>query len=487
MPKSLKIAIWTGSGVVGVLAFLAVAGLFFIDANDFKPQLEVAASRATGMKVQVKGAVSVGFFPRLHIALEDVQVRNRGIEVGSARQAKLGIGLFSLLGKKVRVRTISLKNAKLYIERDQHGVFNFENAEIPKGTPRTLDLVRLSVLDATVSYVDKQSGNGFSAKDCTLEASRLKLTGVASVDLMKNIHITANMICARVSSKKFVVSDLNLSAQGENGIFHLKPVSMQVFSGQGSGQVAADFSDQVPRWQVQYRLSKFRVEEFLEPQKPMRNLKGPMDFFTSLSMQGKTLKAMQQTAGGEATLMGENLTLVGRDLDRELALYDSTQNFNLVDAGALFFAGPIGVAITKGYDFANLLRGKRGSTKIRTLVSEWRIEHGVAEAQDVAIATNENRLALHGGLDFANQRYQHVTVALVDAKGCTLVRQKILGSFRKPVVEQPNIIGAITGPAINLLTMTKEMFTDRHCELFYRGSVLPPEEMGQGKPGKAVE
>ena len=474
MPKSLKISIWIVSGIVGVVVLLAAAGSFFFDANAFKPQLEAAASRAMGMKVQVEGNVSVGFFPGVRITLEGVRVSNRGIEVGSAQQAKLGIGLLPLLKKEVQVRTVSLKNAKLTVERDRHGVFSFENTEKPKGTPRTLDLAGLSAMHATVLYVDKQSGKELEASDCKLDASRLRLTGTVGTDMMKHVHVTADMACARVSTKDFVVSDVKLSAQGENGIFHLKPVSMQVFSGQGSGQVHADFSGQVPQWQVQYSLAKFRVEEFLQPLKPKQAVKGFMDFSVKLSMQGKTQKALHQTAVGEASLRGENLMLAGRDLDRELARYASTQSFNLVDAGALFFAGPMGLAVTKGYDFANLFRGQEGSSPIRILVSEWKVEHGIAVAQDVAMATNENRLALKGGLDFVNKRYAHVTVAIVDAQGCTLVRQKIRGPFGKPVVEKPNIIKAIAGPAVNLLAKTKDIITGRRCELFYSGSVTPP-------------
>ena len=212
-------------------------------------------------------------------------------------------------------------------------------------------------------------------------------------------------------------------------------------------------------------------------------VKGAMDFSTTLSMQGKNRKSVQQTVHGEATLRGENLMLVGRDLDRELALYDSTQKFNLVDLGALYFAGPLGLAITKGYDYANLFKGKGGNSQIRKLVSTWKIEHGVAEAQDVALATNENLLALQGGLDFPNEQYQHVTVALVDAKGCTLVRQKISGPFKKPVVERPNIIKAIAGPVRKLLTKTKEAFTGKQCELFYSGSLVT---VGQGNSPMAL-
>ena len=68
---------------------------------------------------------------------------------------------------------------------------------------------------------------------------------------------------------------------------------------------------------------------------------GSMDFSANLSMRRNTVKEITQTAGGEVSLRGENLTLYGNDLDRQFARYESSQNFNLVDVGAFFFAGPI--------------------------------------------------------------------------------------------------------------------------------------------------
>lgn len=103
-----------------------------------------------------------------------------------------------------------------------------------------------------------------------------------------------------------------------------------------------------------------------------------------------------------------------------------------MDAGAFFFAGPVGLAVTKGYDVASIFQGSKGRSEIRTLVSGWKVERGVAQAQDLAMATNENRGVLHGGLDFVNKRFDDVTVALIDAKGCAKVKQKIRGTFQPP-------------------------------------------------------
>jgi AsmA protein len=129
--------------------------------------------------------------------------------------------------------------------------------------------------------------------------------------------------------------------------------------------------------------------------------------------------------------------------------------------------------VTKGFDFANTFRSSSGSSQIRTLVSEWRIERGVAQARDVAMATKENRIALKGGLDFVNGRFQEVTVALIDAGGCAMVQQKIRGPFGKPEVERPNVLTSLAGPVLKLLSRARSLFGGK-CEVFYTGSVAPP-------------
>jgi AsmA protein len=198
-----------------------------------------------------------------------------------------------------------------------------------------------------------------------------------------------------------------------------------------------------------------------------------MDFSASLSMKGVTTDEMVRSASGEASLRGHDLTLEIGDIDKELARYESSQNFNLVDVGALFFAGPLGLVVTKGYNFASIFQSSGGSSQIRTLVSDWRIERGVAQAKDVAMATKENRIALKGRLDFINGRFEEVTVAWIDAQGCAIAQQKIRGPFGKPDVEEPNVLISLAGPALRLLRQARSLFGGK-CSVFYAGSVAPP-------------
>jgi AsmA protein len=261
---------------------------------------------------------------------------------------------------------------------------------------------------------------------------------------------------------------------GKDGVLDLHSVTMRLFGGQGSGSLRADLSGSVPHYHVRYSLSRFRIEEFLKALSPKKVAEGPMDFSATLSMRGKTANEMKRTANGEVSLRGENLTLDGVDLDRVFSRYEASQSFNLVDVGAFFFAGPFAPLITKGYNFASLFQGAGGSSRIRALVSDWKVARGIARANDAAMATNENRIALTGSLDFANERFNDVTVAVVDGKGCAKVRQKIRGPFRKPEVEKVNVLQSAAGPALKLFKQAKKLFGGK-CEVFYAGSVAPPK------------
>ena len=142
--------------------------------------------------------------------------------------------------------------------------------------------------------------------------------------------------------------------------------------------------------------------------------------------------------------------------------------------GALFLAGPLGLVATTCYDVASLSRGTGVGSEIGTLVCDWKVEHGVAQALDVATTTPKNRIALQGRLDFVNDRFDDVTVALIDAKGCATVEQKIRGSFGNPVVEQPGLLSSLAGPALNLLKQGRALLQSEHCDVFYAGSVAAP-------------
>jgi AsmA protein len=475
MSRSLKRILFTIGGAVGLLALVALAAPLVVDVNRYKPRLEVAASDALGMDVRVGGRLGMGFFPGFHVTVEDGHILGeQGVAVASAKRARLWIELFPLLRREFRLRRIELTQPRLSIERDPEGRFNVERLKKAAALLGALDGANVSLSDGTLLYADRSSGEGFEATGFNLNVSRLRFTGEKGPELLKGLSLKAELACGEIRTKDLSVSGLKISVGGKDGVFELKPVTMRIFGGQVAGGIQADLSGPVPLCQIRCSLPHFRIEEFLKTLSPKKAAEGAMDFSASLSMRGSTMSQMVQTAAGEVSLRGENLTLVDEDLDRRLSRFESSQNFNLVDVGAVFFAGPLGLAVTKGYNFASLFRGSGGSSRIRTLVSDWKVERGVAQAKDVAMATSENRIALQGGLDFVNGQFADVTVAVIDASGCARVRQAIRGSFGEPVVEKPRVFTSLAGPVFKLVKQTRGLLPGGPCEVFYSGSVAPP-------------
>jgi len=475
MSKSLKAITYVIGALIGLLVLAAIALFLFLDVNAYKPRLEAAASGITGMEVSVNGRLGIGFFPGLLVTLEDVHIRNRGTELVTARKARIGVDFLALLDKDVRIKTIVLEQPSLSIERDRDGRFNFQKSEESRGPLPNLNLAKMSISDGRLRYLDTQSGKGFEAAECSLDVSHLQLSNRDRPGIMKNLSLAAEVVCGAVRTKEYAASDLKFTVAGKRGVFDIKPLTMRAYSGQGSGNLRADFTGAVPRYHLSYTLSQFHVDAFLKPLSPKNVPEGSADLTANLSMQGKTVHKLKQTMQGQVSLRGRNLTLNGRDLDQEFARFESSQTFNLVDMGAFFFAGPVGLAVTKGYDFASVLQGSEGRSVIRTLVSDWKVERGVALSRDVAIATNRNRVALQGRLDFVNERFDDVTVALIDDKGCIRAQQTIHGAFSKPMIENPSTLKALTGPVAKLLKQVGRLFPGGECEVFYAGSVAPPK------------
>ena len=356
MSKSSKLILFVVGGLAGLLVLVAVVATLSWGKNA-RPRVEALASEALQMEVNVGGRPAVGFLPGLHVTLSDVRIRNHGADVASAGEVDLGIELLPLLHKEVQINRIGLKRLRVMIERDRDGKLNVARPTQGKATPSALNIKRVSVSDATVLYINYQSGKELEGRDCDLDVSRLQLSGGGNSNPFKNLSFVAKAACGEIRTSDSTASDVKVSVNGKDGVFDLERITMRLFGGQGSANVHADLSGAVPVYNVRYRLAQFRIEEFFKTQSPKNVGEGSMDFSANLSLRGKTTDALKRSAEGQASLHGENLRLEIGDLDKRFSRYESSQSFNLVDVGAFFFVGPIGLGVTKGYNFARIFDG----------------------------------------------------------------------------------------------------------------------------------
>jgi len=459
--------------VISLLVIAAIAALFIFDINKFKANIEAAAFDATGLEVSIKGRMGLSFFP-FGVSAQDIHATNKGSEILSIENIKLGAELMPLLKKQLKATSCELVRPVVTIVKETDGKYNFESiakksTERQPGTSFSLNNLKLS--GGVLVYLDRKAGEEAGLHGFNLSIKNLVVVDTSG-DIIKSISFTGNLDCREVRRKEFKFSNFKSFIQAEKGIFHFKPFTMDIYGSTGEGDAVLDMSEVDAQYTINLKASKLDFEKFEQSYGIKKVIGGKGDFVAALTIKEKGNRTLPGSTSGTFSLRGDNLVVNTMDLDKILSSYESSQEFNLIDLGAFFIAGPLGNVALKGYhygDFYNQTRGGQGT--ITQFISHWKIKEGVAEAVDCAFATPHNRVAFKGRLDFVRERYDNVIVALLDDRGCAKFRQSISGSFRKPEISAVNVAESLAGPLSNLYRKAQRFVQGGRCEVFYNGAV----------------
>ena len=463
-------------GVVALIVIAAIVALLLFDINSYKLKIETAASEATGWDVGISGKMGLSFFP-FGVSAKDIHVANKGGEILSLEHLELGTELMSLLRRQLKVTSCEIVKPVVTIVKDAEGRYNFESAEKKSsegrpGTAFSLNEIRLS--EGTLVYLDEKTGEKTELKGINLAIKDLSVVD-ASGDMIKNASFTGNMDCKELRKKDLKINSIKSSIKAEKGVIVLKPLTMDFFGAKGEGDASVDRAKADAEYKISLHVSLLDFEKLAESFGAKRMIGGKGDLVASLTVKEKGGRILLTGMDGTLSLRGDHLITYGMDLDKVLTSYETSQNFNLVDIGAYFIAGPLGSVALKAYRYGDVYyqtRGGRGA--ITQFVSHWKIKNGEAEATDCALATHHNRIALKGKLNLVSERYDNVIVALLDNKGCVKLKQSISGSFGTPQVGVVNAVESLAGPILNLYRQAKRFAQAGKCEVFYSGSVQQP-------------
>jgi uncharacterized protein involved in outer membrane biogenesis len=467
--------------ITGVITLVVLAGILalLLNMKAFTPQIEAAASTALGMDVRIKGTMGIALFPGFGLSLKDVNVRNRGLDVVTIEKMKIGLKLIPLARFQIRIIQVGLVRPVFSIVRSKNGMFNFEK---PGRTSweKLLAVKKISISQGSLVYSDETSGEKIEVGDLDLSIRNLFSSGTDSSEPFKNISFTGDARYKTLKIHNFTLMNLVMKAAGEKGVLDINPVNMNIFGGTGNGSIHVDLTGPSPHYRVIYSLNRVRIEELLPlyslKKIPQKAIEGPINVSADLTAMGRSADEVKQSLNGNLSLNGENLMLYDIDIDAFIMKYERSQNLNLVDLGAFLLAGPIGPVLTKSYNFARLYEESLGGKGIvKKLVSVWKVKNGIAEARDVALASKKNRIAMKGGLNFINERFVDVTVAVLEKGGCAVFSEKVQGPFRKPQIEKGSIFKSIAGSVLNPLGDAWKFIQGEECPVFYSGSVAQPE------------
>ena len=479
--KKKKVLFILGGGAVALVLAVVIFALTF-NINSYKPRIEAVASGATGLDVRINGKIRLSFFP-FGVSAKDIHVANKGGEILSLKNLKLGAELMPLLKKQLKVTGCELVSPAFTIVKDADGKYNFESTEkkSTKGQPgAAFSLNELKLSKGVLVYLDKKTGEKTEFKDFNLAIKGLSIEDTAA-DIIKNASFTGSFDCKEVRKRDLKIDNLKSPIKAEKGAIYLIPLTMDIFGSKGEGDVTADKSAVDAVYKINLKISKLDFEKLQESFGTKKVIGGKGDLHASLTMKEKGSRSLMSSMDGTFSLRGDNLITYTMDLDTVLSKYETSQKFNLVDLGAFFIAGPlctvalVGTVALKGYRYGDVyLHAQGGQGTITQFISHWKIKDGVAEATDCAFATHHNRLALKGKLDLVSERYDNVIVALLNDKGCAKFKQSIRGSFSSPEIGAVRAVGSLAEPIFDIYRKAKRFVQGGKCDVFYNGAVQQP-------------
>ncbi|MBI5894606.1 MAG: AsmA family protein [Desulfobacterales bacterium] len=467
------------AGVIALVIFTGILALW-LNIKAFTPQIESAVSTALRMDVRIEGKVSIALFPGLGLSLKDVNVSNKGVDVARIEKIRLGLKLIPLARFDIKIFRVGLVKPVFSIVRSNSGRFNFEKPERSSWV-KLFAVEKFSITQGNFAYVDERSNQKIEVDDFDLTLRNLISRGTNSAEPLREISFTGNARCKKVKIDDLALTDLVMRAACEKGKLDIDSVRMNLFGGTGNGSIQVDATGSLPSYRLIYALNQVRIEnllDFFSPKKvPQKSIEGKIDVSADLTAMGQSSDEMKRSLGGNLAFNGENLMLLDIDIDALIMQYERSQNFNLMDLGAFLLAGPFGPFLTKGYDLASVHTASQGGKgEVRKLVSVWKVEKGIAEALDVALTSEKQRIAMQGDLDLIDERFVDVIVAALDERGCAVYSEKVHGPFNAPRVEKENIFKSMAGPVLNPMQDVWQFIQDQECTVFYSGSVAHPQE-----------
>ena len=172
---------------LGVVVVLAIAVLGYVaatfDPNQYKPQIVQAVKEKTQRTLTLAGDIEFSLFPGIGARLGKAALSERASsrEFAAVEDLRFSVKLLPLLSREVVVDAVELKGLKANILRYKDGRTNFDDLAAPpasgKPAPQKpappaglkVDIARVKVQDASVTYSDQASGAKY-------EITRLNLT-----------------------------------------------------------------------------------------------------------------------------------------------------------------------------------------------------------------------------------------------------------------------------------------------------------------------
>ena len=225
--------VFIGLVMLVVLVFGAAAVFIsLVDLNDYKDKIQNLTKTQTGRDLLIAGDLNVSYFPWIGISLGKLSLANADgfgdqpfAEIDSAN---VKVELMPLLRKTVNVKTVELKGLNIDLQRAADGTTNWDDlAQRGPSTTSTTDenntttevegdaaaiaalaVGGIDIVDANVSWQDKQAGTAAKLSQFNLKTGKIELAKPFDLETDFKVDSPTAGIGANVTGSGAITIDL---------------------------------------------------------------------------------------------------------------------------------------------------------------------------------------------------------------------------------------------------------------------------------------
>ena len=409
-----------------------------------------------------------------------------GEEILKVKSLKLRTNLSEAISNNFVIQSVFISGAQLYVERDSlgqmviaEGFRPVEKQDISNdSTNLVISIKNIHIEDLELVIIDRPTDLllPFAIEKVigTFSLKNNLITGVADINILP-VHF--EILDPYVINELPISINCNYSVNVESEMVIINGKELHIGDELYGLNYYYDFTDtsymdfEMTSLDTGVDLSSlFVTQKDTSEVDEKIDLQGRGLFSANFHWKPTTKKPFIEAIEAGFVLEGKNLKVYGMDLDDVIDKFKRSQEFNFADVGAVMFAGPAGLAITKGSDFARLAFTKAGdSTDVKHFFADWRIVNGKLKTHDVALSTNNNLITTFGWYDIQNDSLDF-NLVILDKRGCELAGQQIFGDAKDPEYGKVKLLKTFFGPVTNFfrnIGITK-------CDTLYFGKVIHP-------------
>lgn len=496
-PRLVTFFIRGSLGLFISLLLIAASILIYLNIkkNDISEDLLNSVNKELKGEFSVR-SISLGSlftYPNLQVSVNELKFHapygpiTHGELILRIKTLRFKADLRDIFSKKIEIGDVYIKEAQFFIERDSlNNMVISEGFEPLKTNTKSVDSTRLSIIIKNFLIEDSEVVIINRPTEVVLPFRLDQMTGTFQLknDLIQGEVGLELLPLGFAETDAFFINELPIQLSAEYSVNIVKKLvnvkGKELYIGDEHYSLNYHY-DYTKRPYMDFQMTSLdagvdlstifiQKVDTLEDNKSIE-LHGQGHFRTDLHWNLDAKTPFLQALEADFTLEGRNLKIYGIDMDDVIEKFDRSQNFNLADIGAVMFAGPAGLAVTKGGDFARLAFIKAGdSTHVKHFLAEWKMEKGLLKTQDLALSTNRNLIATEGWYQVQTDSLDF-TLNVLDKRGCELVGQRIYGKANAPEYEKVKFLKTFLGPVKNFF----RNIGIAKCDTVYAGRVKHPD------------